>query len=133
MDYLQQFSQIATIVSALAALYGLYQFLLYYRDRYVNKKCQRKILLDLFRHLFTNNTHAEAIRYHIIKERDRSDKILTEGIWERFCFIEDDLELRNMNCTRNPTRTLMLVGRRNAVRITMVTRIMSRQTRRPNS
>lgn len=39
---------------------------------------------------------------------------------------------RPARSTRNLTRTLMPAGRRNAVKITMVTRIMSRQTRKPN-
>lgn len=88
---------IATVISLFAAIYGLYHFISYCRDRYVDKKCQRKIFLDLFRHLFTINTHAEAIRVNM--KMKRASNILREGILERFCFIDYDLELNNMRFT----------------------------------
>lgn len=100
----QSFSEwpIETIIAALAAFYGLYQLILYLRDRNVEKKCQRKILLDLLRHLFTNNTHAEAIRINIKNEKEnRQNEVLTEGVLERFCFIDYDLELNNIRFTSN--------------------------------
>ena len=84
---------IATVISLFAAFYGLYQFILYCHDRYVEKKCQRKVFLDLFRHLFTNNTYAEAIRVNMKSEPP--DKKLPEGILERFCFIDYDLGLNS--------------------------------------
>jgi len=85
-------------ISLLVAFYGLYQFILYCHDRYVEKECQKKVFLDLFRHLFTINTHAEAIRVNM-RMKQLSNNILTEGTLERLCFIDYDLELNNMRLT----------------------------------
>lgn len=88
---------IITVISSIITIVGLVQLIRAIRDRKISKECQKKILLDLIRHNFTTNTHVEAIRCNM---GDSSvGKTLKEGILERFCFLDSDLELSGMRFT----------------------------------
>ena len=89
---------IVSVVAALVTIFGLVSLLISFRARRVGKRCQRSIFLDLMRHIFTVLTHIEAIRAHMNNGNSKG-KTLREGMIERFCFIDSDLELSGTRFT----------------------------------
>ena len=100
-------SLLITVISAIASIltiFGIGTILYEWFKRKINKDCQRRIIMDMIRHMFTNNSMSEAIRLKMSKEPEGST--LREGILERFCFLDSDIELSDMNFTAKSYETL---------------------------
>lgn len=87
---------IVTLLASLATIIGIAALLIAWRKRIVNKECQKRIIMDMIRHMFTNNTISEVIR---LKYPKTGKAVLKEGVMERYCFLDSDIELANMNFT----------------------------------
>ena len=63
--------------------------------RWTSRRCQKKIMLDLIRHFFTNNAISEVIR---LKMSSKGDEVtLKEGIMQRYCVLDSDIELGQLS------------------------------------
>ena len=87
---------IISLLASIATIAGILVLAIEWWKRKVNKGCQRRILLDIIRHMFTNNSISEGIR---LKYPPSGRCVLKEGLLERFCFLDSDIELSNMNFT----------------------------------
>lgn len=100
-DYTNEFSGgslVITIVSLFASLVtilGLGSLFFALRKRRINKACQTRILMDMIRHMFTNSTISEVIRLKM--SALPKGATLKEGVMERYCFLDSDIELSNLN------------------------------------
>lgn len=63
---------------------------LYYLKSRISKKCQKKILLDLIRHVFVNCAIIEIIRLRISEENNCRP---ADGVLSRFAFLDSDTDL----------------------------------------
>ena len=87
---------IITLLASLATIIGIAALIIAWRKRIVNRRCQKRIIMDMIRHMFTNNTISEVIR---LKHPKTGKAVLKEGVMERYCFLDSDIELANMNFT----------------------------------
>ena len=92
-DTMRGFSGCVTIFSFIASIItiiGLFMVGYELFKRHTSKRCQKSIILDIIRHLFTNNAISEVIR---MKLQTNGNKPLKDGIMQRFCVLSTDIEL----------------------------------------
>ena len=97
-DSFAGWSLLVTILAVFASLITIIGFLSIineFKKHKTSRECQEKIILDLIRHFFINNAITEAIRYRI-SQATYSHK---EGILDRFCVLDSDIELKNLPYT----------------------------------
>ncbi len=97
-DNLQGFSGWVTWTSFIASIITIIGILLIGLEIYnrrTTKKCQERIILDLIRHFFTNNAISEAIR--IKMSLASGDITLKEGILQRYCVLDSDIDLGQLS------------------------------------
>ena len=81
-------ASMVTIIGLIMVCFEIY-------TRGTNIRCQKKIILDLIRHLFTNNAISEVIRLKISETGDNIH--LTEGVFQRYCVLDSDIELGQLS------------------------------------
>ena len=95
-DSLDGFSGWVTVFSFIASIItivGLVMIGFEIGNRWTTKRCQKKVILDLVRHFFTNNAISEVIR---LKMKGRGS-VLKEGIMQRYCVLDSDIELGQLS------------------------------------
>ncbi len=81
-------ASMVTIIGLIMVCFEIY-------TRGTNIRCQKKIILDMIRHLFTNNAISEVIR---LKNSETEENVpLTEGIFQRYCVLDSDIELGQLS------------------------------------
>lgn len=85
-----------TALASLATIIGFWSVNREFRKMKITKNCQAKIIIDMVRHFFINNAISEAIRMQLDEGEHAA---LKEGILEKYCVLESDIELANLNYT----------------------------------
>lgn len=69
----------------------------YFLRKKVSKECQKKILLDLIRHIFVNCSIVEIVRIKI--QRAGVFMRPVDGVFQRFTFLDNDMDLGRFSVT----------------------------------
>jgi hypothetical protein len=77
-----------TIIGLLLVCFEIY-------TRGTNVRCQKKIIFDLIRHLFTNNAISEVMRLKY--PEFGKNTTLSKGIFLRYCVLDSDIELGQLS------------------------------------
>ena len=83
----------ASFFASIITILGLVMIGLEIFHRRTTRKCQKKIILDLIRHFFTNNAISEVIRMKL----PQGKAVLMEGIMERYCVLDSDIDLGQLS------------------------------------
>lgn len=82
-----------SFVASIITIIGLGVFMIEVRKFVVGRKCQKRIIQDLIRHLFINNVISEAIKIRL----DESNATIPKGILQRYCVLDSDIELQQLS------------------------------------
>ena len=85
---------LVSLVASLMTIFGIWTFFKEWKKTKVEEGCQKRIIMDMIRHMFTNNSISEVIR---LKYPPEGKSVLKEGVLDRYCFLESDIELKNMD------------------------------------
>ena len=80
-----------SFIASLVTIGGFLSLIIYYIKRRISKECQKKIILDMIRHLFINCAIVESIRISIRKEDFKIRP--NNGVFSKFAFLQSDTEL----------------------------------------
>ena len=89
--------KVAGLIATLLTIAGIGGLGIFFYNRKYNKSCQTKIILDLIRHFYVNNSIAEAVYFNM---RDHLHDMHPEGgVFDRFSVLESDLDFGRFNIT----------------------------------
>lgn len=81
----------SSFLASIVTIGGAIAIILYLRKRNISRNCQKKIIMDLIRHLFVNCIIIESIRATLIKSKFKLRP--TDGVFSRFSILENDTDL----------------------------------------
>lgn len=84
----------SSFIASIITIIGLIMIGFEISERKSSIRCQKKIMLDLIRHFFTNNAISEVIR---LKLSSNDDVTLREGILQRYCVLDSDIDLGQLS------------------------------------
>ena len=89
-DFPSGLETVLTIIASLVTIAGAFLLGYEYYRRQVSKKCQKRIILDLIRHLMVNNAIIEVIKGKLTGNPYYKPQ---RGVFERFATLESDVDL----------------------------------------
>ena len=81
----------SSFLASIVTIGGAITILIYYIRRRISRNCQKKIIMDLIRHLFVNSIIIEVIRATLNMKNFTLRP--TDGVFSRFAILESDTDL----------------------------------------
>lgn len=91
------FFNFISFLASFVTIGGVFSLAYYFLHKRVTKKCQKKILLDLMRHVFVNCAIVEIVRAKLMREGNNVCPV--EGVFRRFVFLDNDMDLARFSVT----------------------------------
>ena len=84
-----------SFLASIVTIAGFISIFFYYRKIRISKHCQKKIIVDLIRHLYINCVIIEIIRARLTKEKFTIRP--TDGVFSRFAVLDTDMCLERFS------------------------------------
>lgn len=86
-----------SFLASFVTIGGILSLGYYFIRKKISKECQRKVLLDLIRHVFVNCAIVEIVRFKV--QRNCGSVRPADGVFLRFAFLDNDVELGRFSVT----------------------------------
>ena len=89
---------VLAIIASVVTIFGIVGLLVEYRERRVSKECQKRIILDLIRHMMVNNAIIEVVKSKVAANSSYRPQ---RGVFERFATLDSDVDLGRFSVNEN--------------------------------
>ena len=102
-DFWSGSASVIAMIASIATIFGLLGLWYEMHKRNITKACQKRIIMDLIRHMMVNNSIVEVIRSKMASSPSYRP---AQGVLERFATLESDVDLARFSVNEQSYETI---------------------------